>query len=72
MWARESTLGLQGAPKSPEQQRSFASLEKFLREYKLNLAHKVTKIHPVQQANKGTPIHEKQEITDGITEKKPG
>lgn len=49
-------------PQVPEEQRIFTSSDEFLREYKLNLAQKVTKIRQVQQANKGAPTQEKQKI----------
>lgn len=49
-------------PQIPGEQRIFTSLDEFLREDKLNLAQKVTKIHLAQQVNKGAPTQEKQKI----------
>lgn len=49
-------------PQVPEEWRIFTSLDEFLREYKLNLARKVRKIHQVQQDNEGAPTQEKQKI----------
>lgn len=44
--------------------------DEYLREDKLNLAQKVSKMHLVQQVNKGAPTQEKQKIRWNYRKKK--
>lgn len=56
---------------NPRVPKTLCFLRWNLWEFELHLAQKVTKMPPIQQANKAAPTPEKQKTTDGITEK-PG